>query len=86
MFTFALPTGNNSQLFDSASAVMYVCVCEGAHTRMNITSIDQANVGRKGCRPQQLINIPLITWGTECVCVAGRVCVGGPPKLTGLYI
>lgn len=57
-----------------------VCVCEVAHSRMNITSIDQTNVGRKGCRPQQLINIPLITWGTECVCYWTSECRWSPPN------
>lgn len=35
-----------------------MCVC---FRRMNITTIDRTNVGRKGCRPQQIINTPLMT-------------------------
>ncbi len=69
-----------SCVYVCARVCVCVCVCEVAHSRMNITSIDQTNVGRKGCRPQQLINIPLITWGTECVCYWKSECRWSPPN------
>lgn len=56
-----------------------MCVCVCTHSGMNITSIDPANVGRKDCRPQQLINIPLITWDTECVLLKEWMLVVPPP-------
>lgn len=75
------------KLFHPLCVCVIVCVWDGGrvHSTMNITCIDQANVRRKGCRPQLLINIPLITW--LWMLLAGGILVAPhPPNHCQMYI